>query len=79
MAWLERTFYSDGVSLPFKRGWWAVVDGRAYFLWEDEDGPEFEDLARVIQELAPVCSIEEAIDIARADDQLVRRKPWVWF
>lgn len=77
MAKLQKTIWSNGFSLPLRRGWWAVVGNKAFFLWDDERGPVFDDLDRLIREMSQAgASMEEIIEIARADEKVVRRRTW---
>jgi hypothetical protein len=78
---LLSTFYcNDGSLAP---GWWATVeypDGRRAirYLWDDEAGPDFDDLAALVTNLASVPDLDLVLVQARMDANLVRRtKPVV--
>jgi hypothetical protein len=73
---LLSTFYSRGDDLAC--GWWARIEGAKgrlllRFLWRDAAGPDFDDLAAVVVELDPAGSLDEALQLARENLQLVRR------
>jgi hypothetical protein len=70
------TFYSDGSNLA--PGWWATIEHadsrrRVYFLWNDEAGPDFDDLAALIAEQASLRGLAETLQLAHENARLVRR------
>jgi hypothetical protein len=78
---LLSTFYSnDGNLAP---GWWATLeypDGRRVIrhLWEEEAGPDFDDLASLVTSTASAPALDLVLVQARLDRNLVRRtKPLV--
>jgi hypothetical protein len=73
---LLSTFYSRGGDLA--SGWWVRVEaakGRRLLrlLWRDAAGPDFDDLAALIADLASDRGLHEALQRARHDRRLVRR------
>ena len=78
---LLSTFYSNDGSLA--PGWWATLeypDGRRVIrhLWDEEAGPNFDDLAALVTSTASTPALDLALVQARMDRNLVRRcKPLV--
>jgi hypothetical protein len=42
-------------------------------LWEDAAGPDFDDLAEIVADVATVHGLDGALDLARNNPRLVRR------
>ena len=78
---LLSTFYSNDGSLA--PGWWATLeypDGRRVIrhLWDEEAGPDFDDLAALVTSTASPPDLDMVLVQARLDTNLVRRtKPVV--
>jgi hypothetical protein len=73
---LLSTFYSRGGDLAC--GWWARIEGAKgrlllRFLWRDAAGPDFDDLAAVVADLGSAGGLDDALQLARQDPQLVKR------
>jgi hypothetical protein len=73
---LLSTFYSRGEDLAC--GWWARIEGAngrmlLRFLWRDAAGPDFDDLAAVIAGLDSAHTLDDALQLARGNPQVVRR------
>jgi len=73
---LLSTFYSNGNDLA--PGWWATVeypDGRraVRHLWEDEAGPDFDDLAAMLSGVTSAPGLDQILRQAREKPELVRR------
>ena len=73
---LLSTFYSNDGSLA--PGWWATLeypDGRRVIrhLWDEEAGPDFDDLAALVTSTASPPDLDLVLVQARMDCNLVRR------
>jgi hypothetical protein len=73
---LLSTFYSQGGDLA--AGWWVRIEGARgrcllRLLWREAAGPDFDDLAALVAELGPDRDLDEVLQLARENPQLVRR------